>query len=179
MSICALLAHELLTKARLILTSTQPDRRNAIACIQPNRTISTILHEVISLQVRLLRDLPLNLVHEVKVWLVEVVHAHVTVLSSTAVSGSLGVHGDVVERTEVTTYTANLLGKDLVVETRFELTLAGRGGCNIHGGLTSAKDNVVFYRSNGSAVEGSVGNIRFQDIKCLGIDELGALVIKK
>lgn len=50
-SICVLIAHELLTKARLILTSTQPDRRNAIACMQPYRTISTILREVILLQV--------------------------------------------------------------------------------------------------------------------------------
>jgi hypothetical protein len=117
------------------------------------------------LQVRLLsRRFPLNLVHEVKVWLVEVVYAYVTVLSSTAVSGALGMYGDVVEGTEVTTDTANLLHEDLVVEARFELSLAGRGGSNVHGSLSSSKDNVVFDGGDGGAVKRRVGDVGFKDV---------------
>jgi hypothetical protein len=127
-----------------------------------------------TLQVRLLL-LPLDLVQEVKVRLVEVVHAHVTVLTSTAVRGALRVHGDVVEGSEVATDATNLLGEDLVVETGLEFTLAGRGGCDIHGGLATTEDNVVFYGGNGSAVEGCVGNVCLEDGKLFGVDELERL----
>jgi hypothetical protein len=128
------------------------------------------------LQVRLLsRRFPLNLVHEVKVGLVEVVHAHITVLSSTAVSGALGMYGNVVEGTEVTTDTANLLHEDLVVEARFEFSLASRSGGDVHGSLSSTKDNVVFYGSDGGAVEGCIGDIGFQDVQLFDVDELEAV----
>lgn len=131
-----------------------------------------------TLQVRLLLlRLPLHLVLEVEVGLVEVVHAHVTVLTSGAVRCALGVHSDVVEGTEVTTYTADLLGEDLVVETRFEFTLASRGGCDVHGGLSSAEDDVVFYGGDGGAVERCVGDVGLEEIEGLGIDELRGLVL--
>jgi hypothetical protein len=105
------------------------------------------------------------------------VHAHVTVLSSTAVSGALGMYGDVVEGTEVTTDTANLLHEDLVVEARFELSLAGRGGGDVHGGLSSSKDNVVFDGGDGGAVEGRVGDVGLQNVELLNVDELGTVSI--
>lgn len=125
------------------------------------------------LQVRLLsRRFPLNLVHEVEVWLVEVVHAHVTILSSTAVSGALWVHGDVVERTEMTTHTTNLLHEDLVVEAGFKLSLTGRSGGDVHGGLSSTEDNVVFDGCDSGAVEGCVGDVRLEDVELLDVDEL-------
>jgi hypothetical protein len=110
------------------------------------------------------RRFALDLVHEVKVWLVKVMHTDVSVLSSTAVSGSLWVHGDVVEGTKVTTYTANLLHEDLMIEAGFELSLAGGCGGDVHGSLSSTEDNVVFYWGDGSAVEGCVGDVGFQDI---------------
>jgi hypothetical protein len=56
----------------------------------------------------------------------------------------------------VATDTANLLLEDLVVETRLELTLAGRGPGDIHGGLTTTEDDVLLLRRDGGAVEGSV-----------------------
>lgn len=77
----------------------------------------------------------------------------------------------------MTTYTTNLLGEDLVVETRFELTLAGRGGCDVHGGLSSSEDDVVFYGGDGGAVEGCVGDVGLEDVEGLDIDELGGLVL--
>ena len=100
------------------------------------------------------------------------VHAHVSVFSSTAVSGSLWVYGDVVERTKVTTDTANLLHEDLVVETSLKFTLAGRGGGDVHSGLATSEDNKVFHRCDSGAVEGSVGGIGFQDGKIIDCDEL-------
>jgi hypothetical protein len=140
---------------------------------------TSLMNRAGQLQVGLLpRRFPLNLVHEVKVWLVEVVYAHVTVLSSTAVSGALRVHGDVVEGSKVTTDTANLLHEDLVVETRFKLSLAGRGGSDIHGGLSSTKDNVVFYGRDGGAVERCVGNIGLENGKIFDIDELQTVSIE-
>jgi hypothetical protein len=99
-------------------------------------------------------------------------HTDVAVFSSTAVSGALWVYGDVVERTEVTTHTTNFLHKDLVVEARFEFSLAGGCGGDVHGSLSSTEDNVVFYGGDGSAVEGCVGDIGFQDIQILSIDKL-------
>jgi hypothetical protein len=85
------------------------------------------------------------------------------------------MYGNVVEGTKVTADTANLLHEDLVVEARFELSLAGRGGGDVHGGLSSTKDNVVFDGGDGGAVEGSIGDVGFQDGQLFDIDELEAV----
>jgi len=121
---------------------------------------SNTVDSTIALQVCLLLQVfPLHLVQEVKVWLVEVMYPHVTVLSSAAVSSALRMHGDVVERAEVTPHTTNLLTEDLVVEAGLEFSLACARGCDIHGGLSTSEDNVVFDRGHGGAVEGGVGGI--------------------
>jgi hypothetical protein len=130
------------------------------------------------LQVRLrLIRLPLHLVLEVKVRLVKVVHTHVTILTTGTVRGALGVHSDVVQRTEVATYATDFLSEDLVVEARFEFTLAGRGCCDVHGGLSSTEDDVVFYGGDGGAVEGCVGDVGLEDVEGLDVDELCGLVL--
>jgi hypothetical protein len=116
--------------------------------------------------------LPLNLVHEIEVGLVEVVDTDVTVLTTGGVCGAGGVHVDGVEGTEVTTDTANLVFEDLVVEARLELTLTGRGGCDIHGGLTTTEDNVVLLSGNGSRVEGGIGDVGLKDGEVAGRNEL-------
>lgn len=130
-----------------------------------------------TLQVRL-RLLPLDLVQKVKVWLVKVVDTHVSVLTTTAVAGALRVYSDVVERSEVATDTANLLHEDLVVEAGFEFTLACGGGGDVHGGLSSTEDNVVFYGGDGGAVEGCVGDVRFENIELFDIDKLEELALR-
>lgn len=107
--------------------------------------------------------LPLDLVHEIEVGLVKVVDTDVTVLTTGGVCGTGGVHVDGVEGTEVTTDTANLVFEDLVVEAGLELTLTGRGGCDIHGGLTTTQDNVVLLSGNGSRVEGGIGDVGLED----------------
>ncbi len=116
--------------------------------------------------------LPLHLVQEIKVALVEVVDTNVTVLTTRAVALAGGVGGDGVEGTEVTTDTANLVLEDLVVETGLELTLAGRGTGDIHGGLTTTEDDEVLLGCDCSAVEGGVGGVGLDDLEVTGTDEL-------
>jgi hypothetical protein len=135
-----------------------------------------IVHSNPTLQARL-RSLPLYFVLEVKVRLVEVVHAHVSVLSTTAVAGALWMYGDVVEGTEVTTHTTDFLHEDLVVEAGFEFTLARRCGSDVHGSLSSSENHVVFYGGDGGAIEGRVGNVRLEDSEVFDIDELGRLAV--
>ncbi|KAH0373857.1 putative eukaryotic translation initiation factor 3 subunit I, partial [Aureobasidium melanogenum] len=81
----------------------------------------------LSLSSQLQSHLALNFELEVKVGLVEVVDTDVTILTTGSVNGAEGRDSDVVERTEVTSDTADLLFKDLVVETGFEFSLAGTG----------------------------------------------------
>lgn len=100
------------------------------------------------------------------------VDTHVTVLTTGAVHVSERADGDVVERTEVTSDTANLLLKDLVVETGFELSLTGRGGCDIHGGLTTTENDVVLDGSDGCAVERGICDVGLEDLEVIGGDEL-------
>jgi hypothetical protein len=129
------------------------------------------------LHARLLGGLTLNLELEVKVGRVEVVHTHVTVLTTGAVALSSGVDGDVVERAEVTTHTADLLLEDLVVEAGLELTLAGGCGGDVHGGLTTTEDNVVLrVGGDGGGVEGCVGDVGLEDFHRVGVVQLGGLV---
>jgi hypothetical protein len=107
--------------------------------------------------------LPLNLVHEIEVGLVEVVDTDVTILTTGGICGTGGVHVDGVEGTEVTTDTANLVFEDLVVEAGLELTLTGRGCCDIHSGLTTTQNNVVLLGGNRSRVEGGIGDVGLED----------------
>lgn len=106
------------------------------------------------------------------------VHTHVTVLTTGAVALASGVDGDVVERTEVTTHTADLLLEDLVVETRLELALAGRGGGDVHGGLATTEDHVALrVGGDGGGVERGVGDVGLEDLHGVGVVQLGGLVL--
>ena len=127
------------------------------------------------LLVELVLPLPLNLVHEVVVALVEVVDTDVTVLTTAGVALAGRIGGDRVEGTEVTAHATNLALEDLVVETGLEFTLAGRGGGDIHGGLTATEDNVVLLASDGSAVKRGVGGVGLENLEVLGCDELWEL----
>lgn len=123
-----------------------------------------LLHSVLSF--------PLDLVQKVIVTLVEVVDTNVAVLSTAGVALASGVGGDGVEGTEVASDTANLVLEDAVVEASLELTLTGRGAGDIHGGLTTTEDDKVLLGGDGSAVEGCVARVVFQDGEVLGGDEL-------
>lgn len=62
-----------------------------------------------------------------------------------------------------------------VVESGFEFTLAGRGGGDIHGGLTTTKNDEVLLGCHTSSVEGSVGDIGFEDGEVAGGQELDVI----
>jgi hypothetical protein len=129
------MAHQLLNFCDRTLivysTSTQPTAGTPLHACSHIEPYSAILREVPTLQVRL-RSLPLHLVQEVEVRLVEVVHAHISVLSSAAVAGTLWVYGDVVEGTEVTTHTTDFLRKNFVVKAGLEFSLPSRCSGNVH-----------------------------------------------
>jgi hypothetical protein len=121
---------------------------------------------------QLLSVLALNLKLEIKVGLVEVVDTDVTILTTRGVASTERRDGDVVERTEMASDTANLLFEDLVVEAGFELSLTGAGGGDVHGGLTTSDDHVVLDGCDGGRVEGCVGNVCLHDFERLGVHEL-------
>lgn len=124
------------------------------------------------LLVELVLPLPLDLVHKVKVTLVEVMDTDVTVLTTAGVALAGRVSGDRVEGTEVTAHTTNFALEDLVVETRLEFTLTRGGGGDIHGGLTTTENDEVLLASDGSAVKRGVGGVGLEDLQVLSCDEL-------
>lgn len=77
----------------------------------------------------------------------------------------------------MTTNTADLLLEYLVVESCLEFTLPRRGGRDIHGGLTTTEDDIVFFRGDGCAVEGRVCDVRLEHLEVARADELGGLVL--
>lgn len=127
------------------------------------------------LSVRLIQSvyaLPLNLVVEIEIALVEVVDTDVTVLSSTGVASAGGVSSNGVEGTEVATDTANLVFENLVVESGLESTLAVGGGGDFHGGLTTSQNNEVLLGSDCGAVKRGVCRVSFEGREVASRDEL-------
>lgn len=120
----------------------------------------------------LLASLSLHLIGEVKISLIEVVNTNITILSSRSVRFALWVHRDCVQRTEMSTYTADLLFEHLVVESRFKLSLTCGCSCDIHSGLSASEDYEVLLGGNGCGVERGVGYVGLHDFEVAGIDEL-------
>lgn len=115
---------------------------------------------------------PLDLVVEVEVTLVKVVNSHISVLSAARITlaGRVGCYG--VEGTEMASHTADLVLKDLVVETSLKLTLSGRGSGDIHGGLTTSEDDKVLLGGDGGTVDGGIGGVGLENLEVLSSDEL-------
>lgn len=67
--------------------------------------------------------LALDLVQEIEIPLIELVDTYVAILSSAGISSTLWVNGDRVQGPKVTFHTANLVFKDLMVETCLEFAL--------------------------------------------------------
>lgn len=138
--------------------------------LQPRPT--HVIHSHTS-STNLLLLLPLNLVREVKVGLIKLMHTHISILTSRRITLSVRVDGDGVERAEMTTHATNLLLKHLVVEARLEFTLASRSGGDVHGSLAATEDDEVFLGGDGSGVEGGVGDVGLHNLEIGGIDDLG------
>jgi len=116
--------------------------------------------------------LPLDLVQEVEIALVELVDTHVSVLTTAAVALSGGISSHCVERAEMATDTANLLFENLVVEARLELSLPCRGCCDIHSCLSTAEDDEILLDGHRGAVERGVSDVGLENLEVLGRDEL-------
>jgi hypothetical protein len=116
--------------------------------------------------------LPLNLVVEIEITLVEVVDTDVTVLSSTGVATAGRVGSNGVEGTEVTTDTANLVFENLVVESGLESTLAAGGCGDFHGGLTTSQNDEVLLGADCGAVERGVCRVGLEGGEIASRDEL-------
>ena len=143
---------------------------------------------------QVLSSLSLDLVCEIEVSLVKLVNSNVTILTSRGISLSLWVDRNSVlnkyqyccitglgsrasyQRTKVTTNTANLLLKDLVIKSSFEFTLSRRGSSDVHSGLTTSQDDEVFFWCNRCTVERGIGNIGLHDFEIGSVDELCSLV---
>lgn len=91
----------------------------------------------------------LDLVHEIKVSLVEMVNPDVTVFAPAGVASPRGVDGDGVQRTEMAFDASDLVLEDSVVKAGLEFALPGRCGRDIGGGLPAAEDHKVFFRRDG------------------------------
>jgi hypothetical protein len=102
---------------------------------------------------------PLDLELKIKVALVEVVHADVTVFSPAGIPTTLGVDGNRVERAKVPFDSADFGLEDLVIEPRLEFSLAGRGGGNLIRGLAATEDNELLLRGYGSGGKWCVCNV--------------------
>lgn len=170
--------YRLLFESLLVLLEKKPpevdrsEKSSRFVGLEENRLGSSGLLLLLLLLVELVLPLPLDLVHEVVVTLVEVVDADVAVLTAAGVALAGRVGGDRVEGTEVTAHATNLALEDLVIETGLEFTLASRGGGDIHSGLTTTEDDVVLLAGDGSAVERGVGGVGLEDLEVLGCDEL-------
>ena len=107
--------------------------------------------------------LPLYLVHKVEVGLVKVVNADITVLTTRGICGTCWVDVNGVEGPEVTTHTPDLVFENFVVEASLEFTLASGGCSDIHRGLATTKNHVIFLRRDSGGIEWCVGRVGFEN----------------
>ena len=80
--------------------------------------------------------------------------------------------------TEMTSDTANLLFKDLVVKPSLEFTLPRRGLSDTHSILSTTQNDEILLGSNGRAVQGSIGSVGLHDFEVIRINKLGGLVFR-
>lgn len=93
-------------------------------------------------------------------------HSHIAILPAAGVSPPERIHRDRVQRPEMSLDAPNFVLEDAMVEAGFELALARGGGGHVHGGLAAAEDDEVFLGGDGRRVEGSVGNVCFEELEC-------------
>ena len=67
---------------------------------------------------------------------------NIPIFPSTSITRPLGMHSNSVQRTEMTSYTSDLVLKDFMVETSFEFSLTSLGCSDITSFLSSSKNNL-------------------------------------
>ena len=116
--------------------------------------------------------LPFHFIREIKIRLIEMMHAHVAILTTTAISRALGMNSNVVERTKVSPDTPYLFLEYFVVEAGFEFSLSCTGCRNVHGCLPTTKDDIVFLWSHACRIERRVGDVGFENFEITSSDKL-------
>lgn len=121
--------------------------------------------------------LPFNLVHEIKVALVKIVHPDISILTTTRIGNALRMDGNGIQGPEMTAHPPNLVLEDLVVEPRLKLALACTRSRDVHGCLSTAQNDEIFLRGYGCGVEGCISGVGFEDFEVAGADDFGGLVL--
>lgn len=108
----------------------------------------------------------LDLELESKEVVIKVVNTDITILSSTGKGATVGVDGNGVDGSEMSTDTSNLLLEDLVPESALEFTLSAAGCCDIHGLLSSSDNNkLLVLGHDGCRVKGSVSGVCLENLQ--------------
>ena len=103
-------------------------------------------------------------------------HPHIPILPTARITSPQRVHRDCVQGAKMPFHSADLIFKDFVIETRFELALTrGRSG-DVHGSLTAAKDDKGFFGRKGSGVECCVGGVGLEELEIPRRDQFGGFV---
>lgn len=105
------------------------------------------------------RMFPFDLVHEVEIGLVELMHPYVSILTATTITGVQRVNSDGIQWAKVPSHSPDLLFENFMEEAGFELSLPRGGSGDIHGSLATAEYNKVLSRCDGGTVERGVGRI--------------------
>lgn len=92
-------------------------------------------------------------------------HAHIAIFAPARIASPLWVHGDGVQRAEMSLDSPDFILKNAVVKSSFEFALSGGRGGDVHGGLATAEDDEGFLRGYSGGVDGRVGDIGFQELE--------------
>ncbi len=87
------------------------------------------------------------------------------------------MHSDRVERPKVSPDTANFILEDFMIESSLELSLPRTRRRDVPRFLTAAKDNKILLWRDGSCVQRSIGDICFEDLQGVCINDLGCFVL--
>ena len=120
--------------------------------------------------------LPLNLIHEIEIALVEVVHPDIAILATTRICSALWMDCNGVQRAKMSPHSSNLILKDLMIEPRLEFTLSCTGSGDVHSGLSTTEDDEVFPGCYGSGIERSVSGVGLENFEIAGADNFSSLV---
>lgn len=148
-----------------------------ISCCMMRQLQSVLLHGFSVLAAFLSsHSLSFNLIHEIEIALIEMVHSDVSILSTTSISIALRVDCDCVQRTKVTSNSSDLVFENLVVKSCFEFALSCGCSGDIHGCLSASKNDKIFPRGYCSCIQWCISNEILQDLESSGREDFCSLV---
>ncbi|KAH3679980.1 hypothetical protein WICPIJ_008456, partial [Wickerhamomyces pijperi] len=120
-----------------------------------------------------------HIVLEIKVRFFKLVDTDITIFTPRGVTCALWMNSDVIQRTEMTLHSTNLITKHLVVESSFKLTLShGRSG-DVSGFLTTTKNDEFLDWGNGGGVQWGICFESLEHLQSVNIDDMRSLVFRR